>query len=82
MLDLSETRRVYEASLEAHSRLLELLSRKYIELLEEEAQGSQAAREHRQYIKERIDQIYYEWDWTRQQLKSLPPVKEVPVHLK
>jgi len=82
MLDLSETRHAYESSLEAHSRLLELLSKKYVELLEEEEEGGPAAKEHRAYLQERIDRIYYVWDWTRQQLKTIPVVKEAPAHLR
>lgn len=74
MTNLAETRLAYQTSLEAHARLLDILSRKYVELLEEEEQGGRVSVGHKQYLQERIDQIYYVWDWTRHQLDSLPKV--------
>jgi len=60
-------------SLQAWERLLDVLSAKYVQWLEE----SPSKGETLAYLQERIDYCYMQWDYTRKQLAALPPVVDL-----
>lgn len=69
-----------QSSLLAWERLIDVLSVKYVQWLEEENNGA-AAEEALAYLKERIDYCFAQWDYTRKLLTALPPLAELPVSL-
>lgn len=70
---MNDVRTELEGAMNGWERLLDTLSRKYVELLEEEESGSPAPLT-KEYLQERVNYVFSMWHYTKTQLDKLPPL--------
>jgi hypothetical protein len=70
---MNDIRIELEGAMSGWERLLNTLSVKYVELLEEEESGSPAPLA-KEYLQERVNYVYEMWHYTKVQLDKLPPL--------